>query len=82
MKAADKEYPQKLIALFEVGENTNFPPPMCRVTFLIFYEHFLRNVEKMNEGPLLCIQPSKTHTAFVKICALLDVMLRSGVHLY
>lgn len=36
MKAADKEYPQKLIALFEVGENTNFPHSVGHVNISNF----------------------------------------------
>lgn len=42
MRAADKEYPQKLVARFEV-ENTNFSPlSVLHEHFLIFWEHFLR----------------------------------------
>lgn len=51
-KAADKEYPQTLIALLERGKNTHFSPTQWVVrTFLMLYEHFLRNVENKERLP-------------------------------
>lgn len=49
MRAADKEYPQKLVVHFEVGENTNFSPPsVLHEHFLIFCEDFLRKSQRKN----------------------------------
>ena len=49
MRAADKEYPRKLVVHFEVGENTNFSPPsVLHEHFLIFCEDFLRKSQRKN----------------------------------